>query len=94
MHESISIWDSSVSHKYHNLVDRLGILGKVVPEHSRVISMVQVCLWVTLLCMDEVRELGWISQKENRRVICHHVQSTLLCLELHGEATGISCQVG
>jgi len=65
MHETISIWDTTVTHEDHDLVDRFGVLRKIVPEYGRVICRGQVGDRVSLLGVDEVRELGWVSKEED-----------------------------
>lgn len=34
VHESVTIWDTSVTHEDHDLMDRLRVVTKVVPEHG------------------------------------------------------------
>jgi hypothetical protein len=65
MHETISIWDTTVTHEDHDLVDRFGVLRKIVPEYGRVICRGQVGDRVSLLGVDEVRELGRVSKEED-----------------------------
>jgi hypothetical protein len=48
---------------------------------------------ITLLGMYEVWELRWISQEEDRSVVCHQVPVSLIGLELGGEASGITSAV-
>lgn len=43
---------------YGDLVDRLWVLAEVIPEHGGIVSPVEVSGGVTLLSVDEVRELG------------------------------------
>lgn len=61
------------------------------PEH---VCILQVCLGVTLLGVDEVRELGGVSDEEYRCVIEHPVQVTLFCSQFDSETTGIASRVG
>lgn len=90
VHESESIWNTSVTHQNHDLMDGLWVLGKVVPEHGRIIGTGQVCCGISFLGVDEVWELGWVSKEENRCVVCNQVPVTLVGLELHGEASWIT----
>ena len=39
VHVSISVGDTTIAHEDHDLVDRLWVLGEVVPEHGRVIGV-------------------------------------------------------
>ena len=57
VHLAVSVRNASVTHQDHDLVDGLGVLGQVVPEHGRVIGMGQVGRGVAFLGVDEVREL-------------------------------------
>lgn len=61
------------------------------PEHVRVL---QVGLGVPLLSVDEVRELGRVSDEENGSVVEHPVPVTLFGPELDSKATRIASGVG
>jgi len=37
-----TIWDASVTHEDHDLVNRLRVLGEIIPEHGAIIGMRQV----------------------------------------------------
>ena len=63
-------------------MNRLGVLREVVPEH---VSILQVSLRVTLLSVDEVRELRGITDEEDRSVVEHPVQVALVGLDLDSE---------
>ncbi len=39
VHEAIAIWNATIAHQNEDLVDGLGILRQVVPEHGRVIGV-------------------------------------------------------
>jgi hypothetical protein len=65
LHLSVSIGDTTISEEPHNLVNRLRVVGKVVPEHGGVGTTVKMCLRISLLSMDEVRELRWIAEEED-----------------------------
>ena len=45
---------------------------------------------VTLLGVDEVGELGRVTQEENGRIIRDHVPVTLLCSEFDRETAGVA----
>ena len=90
MHKSVAIRDASVAHQDHDLVDRLGVLRKVVPEHSRVVGVGKVSRWVALLSMNEVGELGRVSQKEDGGVVGNNIPVTFLGPQFDGEATRIT----
>ena len=44
--------------------------------------MGQMSRWVSLLCVDKVRELGRISEEEDGCVVCNHIPVALFCSEL------------
>lgn len=51
-------------------------------------------LRISLLGVDEVRELGWVAQEEDGRVVVHKVQVAFLGVQLDGETTGVSGSIG
>lgn len=51
-------------------------------------------LGIPLLSVDEVRELGGVSDEEDRGIVEHPVPVTLVCPELGGEPTRIASGVG
>ena len=93
VHEPIAFWNASVAHEDHDLMDRLRILGEVVPEHGRVVSMGEMGCRVALLGVDELRELGRVAQKEHRSIVGNIVPVALFSPELDGKASGIPSQV-
>ena len=46
--------------------------------------------WVTLLGMDEVWELGRVSQEEDGGVVCHDIPVALFSPQLDSESTRIT----
>lgn len=93
VHMAIAVGDTTVTHQDENLVHRLGVLGKVVPKHARVISTAQVGSGMPFLSMDEVRELGRVAQEEDGRVVGDHVPVALIGTELDAEASRITSAV-
>lgn len=57
------------------------------PEH---VSILEMSLGVTLLGVDEVGELGRISDEEDGSVVEHPVNVSLISFDLDGKATGIT----
>ena len=53
-----AVRDAAVAEEVDDLVDRLGRLREVVPEHGRVVGASEMRARVPLLGVDEVRELG------------------------------------
>jgi predicted protein tyrosine phosphatase len=68
VHLAPTVGNTAVTHEDHDLVDRLRVLREVVPEDSGVIGVGEVGLRVTLLGVDEVRELGGVAKEEDRCV--------------------------
>lgn len=50
-------------------------------------------LWVPLLSVDKVRELGRITYEKDRGVVEDPIPSALICLQLDSETTGITSSV-
>ena len=63
------------------------------PEVPSILSGLDASLWVSLLGMDEIGELDWISDEEDWRVVSYHIVVTLLSIELECEASWISIAV-
>ena len=61
------------------------------PEHVRVLQM---RLRVPLLCVNEVGELGRVTDEEDGGVIEDPIPVTFISSELDGEATGVASGVG
>lgn len=73
------------------LVPRLNhINGQTHPECVRVLQM---RLRVTLLGVDEVRELGRVSNKENGGIVEDPIEIAFVCANLDGKPTGITGSV-
>lgn len=93
VHLSPVLRNATIAHKDHDLVNGLGVLGKIVPEHGRVVGVSQMCGRITLLGVDEVRELGWVPQEKHGSVVGYHIPVALVGAELDRETTGISGDV-
>lgn len=93
VHVAIAVGDTTVTHQDEDLVHRLGVLGKVVPEHARIIRTAQVGSGMPFLGVDEVRELGRVTQKEDGGVVGDHVPIALIGTEFDAEATRIASAV-
>ena len=66
VHEAVSVGDTTVTEEDHELVSRLGVLRRVVPER---VGVLEVRLRVALLGVDEVGELGRVTKEENGGVV-------------------------
>ena len=90
MHEAVSIWDATIAHQDHELMDGFGVLRCIVPEDGAVIGMCEVGGRMSLLCMDEVREFGRITKEEDGCVVRHMIPIAFFCPELDGKASRIT----
>lgn len=79
-----------ITHENHNLVDRLRVLRKIIPEVGRVVGAGQMSFGVSLLSVDEVRELGRVSQEEHRRVVGDPIKVSFGRSELDGETSRVT----
>lgn len=93
MHLAVAIWNTTVTHENHELMNRLWVLRSIVPESSRIISVCKMCGWMALLRVDEMWEFGWIPQKENRCVVEDHIPVALIRSQLDGESTRVASAV-
>lgn len=93
VHEALAIWDAAIAQQDHDLVDGLGVVAQVAPEHGRVITARQVGGRVALLLVNKVRELGRVSQEEDGRVVGDEVPVAVVGAELDGKAPGVARQV-
>lgn len=75
-------------------MDRLRVLGKVVPEVGRVVGAGQVSFRVPLLRVDKVREFCWVSQEEDWSIVGDPVKVAFGCSELDREASRVTGRVG
>ena len=87
IHVSIAVGSASVRKEDSDLVKSVCSVG---PEIKGSVGITQVGLGVSLLGVQEVGELNGILDEENRGVVADHVVVALLCVELDGEASGVS----
>lgn len=80
IHVAVGVRSSAVREQVHDLVDRLLVVGEVIPEHGRIL---QVRLRVPLLGMDEDGELCGIAKEENWGIVEDPVQVALCCHQIH-----------
>lgn len=90
VHVSVTVGSSSVREEDGDLVHRLRDKRQEVPEH---VGVLQIGLRVSLLRVDEVRELAGVSNEEHGRVVSDHVPVSFFSVELDGETAGISLSV-
>jgi len=90
VHVSETIGSTSVREEDGDLMGRFGDEGKEVPEHVGVLA---VSLGVSLLGVNEIRELGGVSDEEDGGVVTNHIPVTFFSVELDGKTSGISFSI-
>ena len=90
VHVSVRVWGTTVTEEGHNLVDRLLMSREVVPEHR---SVLQVGLWVALLCVNEKRELRRVAEEEDGCVVVNPIPIALISIELDRETSRVTSSV-
>lgn len=93
VHMSVSIGDTAIAHQDHDLMNRLWVLGQVIPKRRRVISVREMSRWIPLLRMDKIRKLGRVAQEENRGIIGNQIPVPLVGSELDGESSRVASAV-
>jgi hypothetical protein len=69
-------------------------LGAERPEIPLHVMIAQAIVGPALLAADEVLELHWITDKEDRRIVADHVEIAVLGIKLHREPARITPCVG
>ena len=87
VHESVTIWGSSVREQDCDLVKSL---WGVLPEIEDHVWISQVSGWVSLLGVKEVWELNWVIDEEDWSIVSNHIIISLLGVELDGKASWVS----
>ena len=90
VHVAPAVGDTAVAKGVHDLVDGLGVLAEVFPEHGGVVAAAQVARGMPLLGMDQVGELGRIPDEEDGRVVLDEVPVALFGAELDGEPARVA----
>lgn len=93
VHVAVAVRNATVAHQDEDLMNRLGVLGKVVPEHARIIRAAQMGSGIPFLGVDEVGELRRVTQEEDGGVVSDHIPVALVGTELDAEATRIASAV-
>jgi len=92
IHESVSVRRSStVGEENGELMERFRVLRGVVPE---VVGILQVSLGITLLSVNEVRELHRVAEEEDGSVVVNLVPVSVLGTKLDGETTRVTGGIG
>lgn len=87
VHVSVTIWSTSIREEDGDLVDGFWNEGKEVPESVGVLA---VGLWVSLLGVDEVWELLWVSDEEDWGVVSNQIPVSFFSVEFDSETSWIS----
>jgi hypothetical protein len=90
VHEAVTVRDATVAHENHDLVDRLWVLGQVVPEYSRVVGMREMGCGMPLLSVDEMGEFCRVAYEEDGGVVVDHIPIAFGCAKLHRETARVS----
>jgi len=92
MHESVSVRSSSsVREENGELMERFRVERGVVPE---VVGILQVSLRVSLLSVNEVRELHRVSEEEDGSVVVNVIPVSFLRSQLDRETTRVTSGIG
>lgn len=91
VHVAVSVRGTTIGEEDADLVSTLGGQTPEIPGHVAVLA---VGLGVSLLGVDEVRELDGVSNEEDGGVVSNHVPVALLSVELDGKTSGVSLSVG
>jgi hypothetical protein len=90
IHMSETIRSTAIREENSNLVKSLWAITPEIPSHVWIFAVI---LWISLLTVDEVWELDWILDKENRGVISDHIVITLFSVKLNCKSSWISISI-
>lgn len=90
IHKSVSIRSSSIREEDNKLMKSLRCMS---PKVKGMIRVLDVSLWISLLCMNEIREFYWISDKENRGIVSYHIIVSFFSIEFNSETSWISFSI-
>jgi hypothetical protein len=90
IHAAISIWSSTVRHENGNLVEGLWRVG---PEIPCCLGTLNTGLRMSLLRVDEIRELNWVSDKEHWSIVSDDIIVSFFSIEFHGKTSWISLTI-
>jgi hypothetical protein len=82
---------TTVREKNGNLMGGLWVLGKEIPEN---VGILQVGARISLLCMDEVRELDGITDEKDWGIVHDPITVTLLSVEFDSETSRVAGSIG
>lgn len=90
VHVAVAIGSATIREEDGDLVEGFGGEGPEVPSH---VGVLRASLRVSLLAVDEVRELHGVLDEEHGCVVADHIVVALLSVELDGEAAGVTVAV-
>lgn len=71
VHVTVRVRRSAIREEMHNLVDRLLVIGKIIPKHG---GILKVRLRVALLGMYEEGEFGRVANEKNRGIVKNPIE--------------------
>lgn len=90
IHVPVAVRSASIGKENHNLVLSL---RRVTPEVEGHVWILDSRLWMALLRVNEVWELDWVLDEEDRRVVADHVVVAFFGVELDCKSTRITVTV-
>lgn len=90
VHKSVPNRCSSIREEDGNLMEGLWANTPEIPSSVRILD---TSSGVSLLAMNEVRELDWVANEEHWSVVAHHIIVALFSVELNGKTTGIALSI-
>ena len=90
IHKSISIGCTTITEKYHHLMNCLWNETEKVPDSIRIFAII---FWIAFLGVNEIRKLNRISDEEHRSIIAHEIIVPFLGVKLDCIASWISLSV-
>jgi hypothetical protein len=90
IHVPVAVRSAAIREKNRDLMKRLWRKRPEVPHHR---GRLEVGLRVAFLGMNEITEFQWVANKEDRRVVAHHVPIALFGIELHRESTRVPFRI-
>lgn len=90
VHTSESVGCAAIRHQNGHLMESLRGVAPEVPSH---VGVLNTGSWVSLLTVDEVRELDGVLNEENGRVVSNHIVVAFFGVMFDGETTGVAIAV-
>jgi hypothetical protein len=91
IHLSVGGRGSTVTEEDSYLMCRFRVIGQEIPKY---IGILQVCARITLLGVNEVRELDRITDEEDWSIVHNKIAVSFLRVKLYSKSTGIASCIG